>query len=123
MDASLVSRAASANAGDDPVFVVTARDPTGDLQADRSSAMSARPRASAGLHDVRDRMSSALTADLQKDIRLIERNLAKGFLSRAAADKLAKDLPDVADKGDWIDIEGQEADGADDDDDGDDDEG
>lgn len=58
-------------------------------------------------------MSSALTADLQKDIRLIERGLAKGFLSRASADKLAKDLPDVSDKADWIDIEGR-----DDDDDG-----
>ena len=57
-------------------------------------------------------MSSAtnLTADLHKDIRLIERNLAKGFLSRANADKLAKDLPDVADKGEWIDIESQESD-------------
>ncbi len=55
-------------------------------------------------------MSSALTADLQKDIRLIERGLAKGFLSRAAADKLAKDLPDVADKADWVDIDGLDAD-------------
>ena len=61
-------------------------------------------------------MSSAtnLTADLHKDIRLIERNLAKGFLSRANADKLAKDLPDVADKGEWIDIESKD-DEADDD--------
>ena len=59
-------------------------------------------------------MSSALTADLQKDIRLIERNLAKGFLSRANADKLAKDLPDVADKAEWIDIESKD-DEADDD--------
>jgi hypothetical protein len=58
-------------------------------------------------------MSSALTTDLQKDIRLIERGLAKGFLSRAAADKLAKDLPDVSDKADWIDIEAEEADAAD----------
>jgi hypothetical protein len=65
-------------------------------------------------------MSSAtnLTADLHKDIRLIERNLAKGFLSRANADKLAKDLPDVADKAEWIDIESQETD---EDEDGDDD--
>jgi len=59
-------------------------------------------------------MSSALTADLQKDIRLIERSLAKGFISRANADKGIKDLPDVSDKADWIDIEGKDA-GADDD--------
>lgn len=60
-------------------------------------------------------MSSALTADLHKDIRLIERSLAKGFVSRANADKVAKDLPDVADKAEWIDIEGKEDDEADDD--------
>lgn len=62
---------------------------------------------------------STLTADIQKDIRLIERNLAKGFLSRAAADKINKDLPDVADKGDWRSIDGLDgADaGADDDED------
>ena len=50
-------------------------------------------------------MSSALIGDLQKDVRLIERGLAKGFLSRAAADKLTRDLPDVADKGEFIDAE------------------
>ena len=59
-------------------------------------------------------MSSALTADLQKDIRLIERSLAKGFVSRANADKVAKDLPDVAEKAEWIDIESKD-DEADDD--------
>jgi len=53
---------------------------------------------------------SALTADLHKDIRLIERSLAKGFVSRAAADKIAKDLPDVSDKAEWIDIEGLDGD-------------
>lgn len=51
-------------------------------------------------------MSSVSVAELQKDIRLIERNLAKGFLSKAAVDKLVKELPDVADKGEWVDIEG-----------------
>lgn len=61
-------------------------------------------------------MSSALTADLQKDIRLIERSLAKGFLSRANADKIAKDLPDVADKAEWIDIESKDEDDEADDD-------
>ena len=59
-------------------------------------------------------MSSALTADLQKDIRLIERSLAKGVVSRANADKVAKDLPDVAEKAEWIDIESKD-DEADDD--------
>jgi hypothetical protein len=54
-------------------------------------------------------MSSALTVDLQKDVRLIERGLAKGFLSRAAADKLTKDLPDVADKGEFVDVESEPA--------------
>ncbi|MCC6624718.1 MAG: hypothetical protein IT385_25940 [Deltaproteobacteria bacterium] len=47
-----------------------------------------------------------LSSDLNKDIRLIQRNLAKGFMSRASADKLMKDLPDVADKAEWIDIDG-----------------
>jgi len=50
-------------------------------------------------------MSSALIADLPNDVRLLERGLAKGFLSRAAVDKLIKDLPDVAGKADWIDVE------------------
>lgn len=54
-------------------------------------------------------MSNAVVTDLHKDIRLIERNLAKGFLSHAAVEKLNKELPDVADKGEWIDIEGDGA--------------
>jgi hypothetical protein len=65
-------------------------------------------------------MSSALTADLHKDIRLIERGLAKGFLSRSAADKLAKDLPDVAEKAEWVDIETDEEEDEDETYDGDD---
>lgn len=60
-------------------------------------------------------MSNDLTTDVNKDVRLIERNLAKGFMSRAAAAKLMKDLPDVEDKGELIDIEGEAGDdGADD---------
>jgi len=51
-------------------------------------------------------MANDLTNDINKDVRLIERNLAKGFISRAASDKLMKDLPDVADKADYIDIDG-----------------
>ena len=62
-----------------------------------------------------------LINDTSKDVRLIERSLAKGFISRATADKLMKDLPDVADKADWIDIDGDgSAAGDDDADDGED---
>lgn len=50
-------------------------------------------------------MSSAVVSDLQKDIRLIERNLAKGFLSKSAHEKLVRELPDVAEKGEWRDID------------------
>lgn len=62
-------------------------------------------------------MANDLTNDINTDVRLIERNLAKGFLSRANADKLVNELPDVADKADYIDIDG---DGTADDDDADD---
>jgi hypothetical protein len=62
-------------------------------------------------------MSTVLTAELQKDVRLIERGLAKGFLSRAAANKLAKDLPDLTAKADWIDIESEDDDEDEEDDD------
>lgn len=60
-------------------------------------------------------MANDLTNDLNKDVRLIERSLAKGFISRSAAEKLSKDLPDVADKADYIDIDGEPADADDDD--------
>ena len=49
-----------------------------------------------------------LSSDVHNDVRLIERALAKGFMSRAAADKLMKDLPDVAEKAEYIDIEGDD---------------
>lgn len=71
-------------------------------------------------------MANDLTNDVNKDVRLIERNLAKGFMSRAASDKLMKDLPDVEEKGDYIDIDGEPNDaddGADDDEDDDDTDG
>ncbi len=46
--------------------------------------------------------------DVEDDVRLIRRNLAKGFLSAdAIKDKLAA-LPDVADRGEWIDIVDEE---------------
>lgn len=60
-------------------------------------------------------MANDLTNDINKDVRLIERSLAKGFVSRATTDKLVKDLPDVADKADYIDIDGDGDAGADDD--------
>lgn len=49
-------------------------------------------------------MSSSITEDLHQDTRLIERRLAKGFMSRAEADKLNETLPDLADKAEWVDI-------------------
>lgn len=73
-------------------------------------------------------MSASATDDLTLDVRLIQRNLTKGFVGRTAIDKLLSGLPDVADKGEFIDIDPivaenddlpSEAD--DDDDDGDDD--
>lgn len=49
-------------------------------------------------------MSSSITADLHQDTRLIERRLAKGFMSRAEADKLTEKLPDLADKAEWVTV-------------------
>ncbi|MFT7579918.1 MAG: hypothetical protein ACI9MR_001585 [Myxococcota bacterium] len=43
--------------------------------------------------------------ELDMDIRLIRRNLAKGFISEDAVDKMLADLPDVEDRGEWIDPE------------------
>lgn len=56
--------------------------------------------------------------DLQKDTRLLRRNLAKGFISQEAVDEMLKTLPDVAEHAEWIDIE----DNLDGDDDSDEDE-
>lgn len=53
-------------------------------------------------------MSSVVSEELQRDVRLIERGRAKGFLSQAVANELLGDLPDVGDKADWIDIESEE---------------
>jgi len=44
------------------------------------------------------------TIDLNDDVRLIQRELAKGFVSRDDVEKKLLKLPDVADKGEWIDI-------------------
>lgn len=50
-------------------------------------------------------MSASAMDDLTKDVRLIQRNLTKGFVGRSVIDKLLADLPDVADKGEMIDID------------------
>ncbi|HRE92302.1 MAG TPA: hypothetical protein PK095_24515 [Myxococcota bacterium] len=55
-------------------------------------------------------MSSSITADLHQDTRLIERRLAKGFMSRAEADKLNDKLPDLADKAEWVTVDDDDSD-------------
>lgn len=45
---------------------------------------------------------------LEEDVRLIRRNLAKGFVSRAEVQGALDALPDVADRGEWITIEDDE---------------
>ncbi len=42
--------------------------------------------------------------DLKDDVRIIQRNLAKGFASRKEVGDKLSTLPDVAEKGEWIDI-------------------
>lgn len=42
--------------------------------------------------------------DLKDDVRIIQRNLAKGFASRKEVGDKLKTLPDVTDKGEWVDI-------------------
>ena len=49
-------------------------------------------------------MSTDTKLNIEQDVRLIQRNLAKGFISRGEIDKRLATLPDVADKGEWIDI-------------------
>jgi len=45
--------------------------------------------------------------DVHDDVRLIQRQLAKGFVSREDVIKRFEDLPDVAEKGEWIEIQGE----------------
>lgn len=54
--------------------------------------------------------------DLQKDTRLLRRNLAKGFISQEAVDEMLSTLPDVSDRAEWITLD-DGTDGRDDDDD------
>jgi len=42
--------------------------------------------------------------DLNDDVRIIQRNLAKGFAARKDVAVRLQSLPDVADKGEWVDI-------------------
>ena len=49
--------------------------------------------------------------ELEEDVRLIRRNLAKGFVSREEVKSKLDALPDVAERGEWITIEDEETDG------------
>ena len=51
------------------------------------------------------------TIDLNDDVRVIQRELATGFVSREVVVQKLQTLPDVADKGDWIDIFSEEGEG------------
>lgn len=55
--------------------------------------------------------------ELQKDTRLLRRNLAKGFISQDAVNEMLSALPDVADRAEWIDIDEADDDADDDDED------
>jgi len=39
------------------------------------------------------------------DVRVIERNVARGVVSAADTDKVSKGLPDDAEAGEWVSIE------------------
>ncbi len=44
-----------------------------------------------------------MTNELDMDVRLLRRNLSKGFISEASVDELLDALPDVAERGEWVD--------------------
>ncbi len=46
--------------------------------------------------------------ELDKDVRLLRRNLAKGFISNAEIDRLKATLPDISDQADYFDPEAPE---------------
>ncbi len=48
--------------------------------------------------------------NLEDDVRIIRRNLAKGFISGQAVDARLATLPDVADQAEYFDPEADEAD-------------
>jgi hypothetical protein len=39
------------------------------------------------------------------DVRVVERNVQRGFIRAEDADKAAKDLPDDGDNAEWVNIE------------------
>jgi len=45
--------------------------------------------------------------DLDQDVRLIRRNLAKGFISQDAVRNMLSELPDVSDRATWTDPEAE----------------
>ena len=47
--------------------------------------------------------------DLDTDVRLLRRNLAKGFISHEAIAKLQAALPDVSDRAEYFDPEALDA--------------
>ncbi len=47
-------------------------------------------------------MSDLPVSDLNDDVRLIRRSLSKGFLLPEQLEEKLKALPDVADRGEWI---------------------
>jgi hypothetical protein len=48
--------------------------------------------------------------ELERDVRIIRRNVAKGFISRDAVTEMLKDLPDAAERGEWFDPEADDHD-------------
>ena len=44
-----------------------------------------------------------MEVELEQDVRIIRRNLAKGFISPGAVNELLSDLPDVEEQGEWFD--------------------
>jgi hypothetical protein len=43
--------------------------------------------------------------ELERDVRLLRRDLAKGFVSPETVAAMLKDLPDVEGQGEWIEVE------------------
>jgi hypothetical protein len=39
------------------------------------------------------------------DVRVVERNVARGFIRAEDADKAAKDLPDDSENAEWVNLE------------------
>ena len=48
--------------------------------------------------------------EFEKDVRLLRRNLAKGFISRQDIDDALAELPDTEQQAEWIDSEREEED-------------